>query len=91
MDTIISVPNVTRGLIEEFCKRGASMVIFDFNGLSFEQCRKMVFEIRQGVFNFSLKNNNQVPYAMTLVLDLGGSCITTGRIFHTTVIHIYIK
>jgi len=55
------VHNVTKGLIEEFCERGASMVIFDFNGLSFEQSQKMVFEIRQGVFNYSLKNNNQVP------------------------------
>ncbi|XP_008185335.1 pyruvate kinase isoform X3 [Acyrthosiphon pisum] len=76
--------NVTRSLIEEFCESGASMVIFDFNGLSFEQSRKMVYEIRQGVFNYSLKKNNRVPYSMTLVLDLEGSCITTGSIFHTT-------
>ncbi|KAL4142261.1 hypothetical protein QTP88_004755 [Uroleucon formosanum] len=76
--------DVTRNLIEEFCESGASMVIFDFNGLSFEQCRKMVFEIRQGVFNYSLKKNNRIPYSMTLVLDLEGSCITTGSIFHTT-------
>jgi len=81
---------VTKGLIEEFCEKGASMVIFDFNGLSFEQSRNMVFEIRQGVFNYSLKNNNQVPYSMTLVLDLGGSCITTGSLFLTTVININI-
>ncbi|XP_060844178.1 pyruvate kinase-like [Rhopalosiphum padi] len=77
-------PNVTKSLIEEYCQSGASMVIFDFNGLSFEQSRKMLLEIRQGVFNYSHKKNNQVPYSMTLVLDLGGSCITTGRIFHTT-------
>ncbi|XP_022172345.1 pyruvate kinase-like [Myzus persicae] len=76
--------NVTRSLIEEFCENGASMVVFDFNGLSFEASRKMVFEIRQGVFNYSLKKNNRVPYSMTLVLDLEGSCITTGSIFHTT-------
>ncbi|CAI6347792.1 unnamed protein product [Macrosiphum euphorbiae] len=76
--------NVTRSLIEEFCESGASMVIFDFNGLSFDQSRKMVYEIRQGVFNYSLKKNNRVPYSMTLVLDLEGSCITTGSIFHTT-------
>ncbi|XP_060866433.1 pyruvate kinase-like [Metopolophium dirhodum] len=76
--------NVTRSLIEEFCESGASMVIFDFNGLSFEQSRKMVYEIRQGVFNYSLKKNNRVPYSMTLVLDLEGSCITTGSIFQTT-------
>ncbi|CAI6353367.1 unnamed protein product [Macrosiphum euphorbiae] len=76
--------NVTRSLIKEFCESGASMVIFDFNGLSFEQSRKMVYEIRQGVFNYSLKKNNRVPYSMTLVLDLEGSCITTGSIFHTT-------
>ncbi|XP_026820471.1 pyruvate kinase-like [Rhopalosiphum maidis] len=78
------LPNVTKSLIEEYCENGVSMVIFDFNGLSFEQSRKMVLEIRQGVFNYSHKKNNQVPYSMTLVLDLGGSCITTGRIFHTT-------
>ncbi|CAI6376921.1 unnamed protein product [Macrosiphum euphorbiae] len=47
--------NVTRSLIEEFCESGASMVIFDFNGLSFEQSRKVVYELRQGVFNYSLK------------------------------------
>ncbi|KAL5240901.1 hypothetical protein ACI65C_008311 [Semiaphis heraclei] len=75
---------VTRSLIEEFCESGASMVIFDFNGLSFEQCRKMILEIRQGVFNYSLKKNNRVPYSMTLVLDLEGSCITTGSILNTT-------
>jgi len=86
----ISEPNVTKSLIEEYCQSGASMVIFDFNGLSFEQSRKMLLEIRQGVFNYSHKKNNQVPYSMTLVLDLGGSCITTGRIFHTTVINIDI-
>jgi len=84
------VHNVTEWLIEEFCERGASMVIFDFNGLSFEQSRKMILEIRQGVFNYSLKNNNQVPYSMTLILDLGGSCITTVSIFLTTVINIDI-
>lgn len=88
---IISALNVTKGLIEEFCERGVSIVIFDFSGLSFEQSRKMVFEIRQGVFNYSLKKNNQVPYSMTLVLDLGGSCITTGSIFHTKVISIDVK
>jgi len=82
---------VTKGLIEEFCERGVSMVIFDFNGLTFEQSRKMLLEIRQGAFNYSLKKNNQVPYSITLVLDLGGSCITTGSIFHTTVINIHIK
>ncbi|CAH1731973.1 hypothetical protein AGLY_015454 [Aphis glycines] len=83
--------NVTKGLIEEFCERGVSIVIFDFSGLSFEQSRKMVFEIRQGVFNYSLKKNNQVPYSMTLVLDLGGSCITTGSIFHTKPIQRLIE
>ncbi|KAE9541213.1 hypothetical protein AGLY_004458 [Aphis glycines] len=75
--------NVTRNVIEEFCESGASVVIFNFNGLSFEQSRKMVFEIRQGVFNYSLKKNNRVPYSMTLVLDLGGSVITTGSILDT--------
>ncbi|XP_026820468.1 pyruvate kinase-like [Rhopalosiphum maidis] len=83
--------NVNKGLIEEFCERGVSMVIFDFNGLTFEQSRKMVFEIRQGVFNYSLKKNNQIPYSITLVLDLGGSCITTGSIFHTTPTQRLIK
>jgi len=88
---IILVHTVNRSLIEEFCESGASMVIFDFNGLSFEQCRKMILEIRQGVFNYSLKKNNRVPYSMTLVLDLEGSCITTGSILNTTVINIDIK
>jgi len=82
---------VTRNLIEEFCENGASVLIFNFNGLSFEQSRKMVFEIRQGVFNYSLKKNNRVPYSMTLVLDLGGSVITTGSILDTKVIHFFIK
>ncbi|XP_025198002.1 pyruvate kinase-like [Melanaphis sacchari] len=76
--------NVTKRIIEELCERGVSMVIFDFNDLSFEQSQKMVLEIRQGIFNYSLKKNNQIPYSMTLVLDLEGSCITTGSIFHTT-------
>jgi len=82
---------VTRNVIEEFCESGTSVVIFNFNGLSFEQSRKMVFEIRQGVFNYSLKKNNRIPYSMTLVLDLGGSVITTGSILDTKVIHFYIK
>lgn len=82
---------MTRNVIEEFCESGASVAIFNFNGLSFEQSRKMVFEIRQGVFNYSLKKNNRVPYSMTLILDLGGSVITTGSILDTKVIHFYIK
>ncbi|XP_026806465.1 pyruvate kinase-like [Rhopalosiphum maidis] len=75
--------NVTKSVIEEICESGASVIIFNFNGLSFEQSQKMVFEIRQGIFNYSLKKNNHVPYSMTLMLDLGGSTITTGSIFDT--------
>ncbi|XP_060835514.1 pyruvate kinase-like [Rhopalosiphum padi] len=73
--------NVTKSLIEELCESGASVVIFNFDGLSFEQSQKMVLEIRHGVFNYSLKKNNYIPYPMTLILDLGGSIITTGSIF----------
>lgn len=79
-----SASNVTRDLIEGFCERGASMVVFDFNGLTYEQCRKMVYEIRQGVFNYSLKTD-RVPYSMATVLDLSGQRITTGNIFNTKV------
>lgn len=60
------------------------MLVFDFNNLSKEQCRKMVHEIRQGVFNYSLKNC-RVPYSMALVLDLRGPSITTGTILNAKV------
>jgi pyruvate kinase len=82
---------VTKSLIEELCENGASVVIFNFDGLSFEQSQKMVLEIRQGVFNYSLKKNNYIPYPMTLILDLGGSIITTGSISDTKVIHFNIN
>lgn len=77
-------PSITESLIEGFCERGASMVVFDFNDLTYEQCRKMVYEIRQGVFNYSLKTD-RVPYSMATVLDLSGPRITTGNIFNAKV------
>lgn len=81
----VSVPDVTQGLIEEFCERGVSMVMFDFHGLSYEQCRKMLKDIRQGVFNYSLHRNHHVPYSMALVLDLMGTRMMTGTVSNTEV------
>lgn len=70
------------------------MVVFDFNGLSYEQCRKIVNETRQGVFDYSVNNNFRVPYSLALVLDLGGPRITTGNIYNTKVCvttYLFIK
>jgi len=72
-------------MIEEFCERGVSMVMFDFHDLSYEQSRQMIYDIRQGVFNYSLHKNDQIPYSLTLVLDLIGSRIITGTIYNTNV------
>lgn len=72
-------------MIEELCEKGLSMVMFDFIGLTQEQSRKLVFEIRQGVFNYSSNKNCRVPYSLALVLDLGGSRILTGTIMNTKV------
>lgn len=82
--SIVTVPNVTRDVIEGLCESGVSMVLFDFNGLSFEQSRKMIYEIRQGVFDFSLRTD-KVPYSLSLVLRLKGTSITTGTIFQSQV------
>lgn len=76
---------MTKNLIEELCKKGASMVVFDFQGQFYEQSRKMVYDVRQGVFNFSLNKNDRVPYSLTLVLDLGGPRIVTGTVVETNV------
>lgn len=82
---VVPVHNVTSDIIETFCERGVSMVIFDFHDLTYEQSRKMVYEIRQGVFNYSLNKNDQIPYSLALVLDLVGSRIITGTIYTTKV------
>lgn len=76
---------MTRDLIENYCERGVSMVVFNINGLSYQDSRKMVYEINQGVFNYSLNKNDRIPYSLSLVLDLAGSCIITGTIFKTKV------
>lgn len=81
----VLVPNVTKELIEEFCERGVSMVVFDFDDLSHDQCQSMVDEIRQGVFNYSLNKNHRVPYSLALVLDLKGPRIMTGTVFNSKV------
>jgi len=81
----MSVPNVTKDIIEEFCVCGVSMVKFDFYGLNYNQCQEMVHEIRQGVFNYSLNKNNRIPYCLALVLDLGGPRIMTGSILNSKV------
>lgn len=72
-------------MIEELCEKGLSMVMFDFIGLTQEQSRKLIYEIRQGVFNYSSNKNFRVPYSLTLVLDLGGSRILTGTIMNMKV------
>lgn len=61
------------------------MVVFDVNGLSYQDSRKMVYEINQGVFNHSLNKNDRIPYSLSLALDLVGSSILTGTIFKTKV------
>lgn len=76
---------MTRDLIEKYCERGVSMVVFDINDLSYQDCRKMVYEINQGVFNYSLNKNDRIPYSLSLVLDLTGPSIMTGTIFKTKV------
>lgn len=81
----VSVPNVTKELIEEFCERGVSMVVLDFDGLSHDQCQTMVDEIRQGIFNYSLNKNHRIPYSLALVLDLRGPRIMTGTVFNSKV------
>ncbi|VVC45084.1 Pyruvate kinase,Pyruvate kinase-like, insert domain,Pyruvate/Phosphoenolpyruvate kinase-like [Cinara cedri] len=73
--------NVTKDVIEELCERGVSMVLFDFNKLLYVQRRKMVLEIRQGVFNYSFRTN-RVPYSLSLVLCLNGTSIMTGNILN---------
>jgi len=82
------VPDVTQGLIEEFCERGVSMVMFDFHGLPYERCRKMVRDIRQGVFSYSLHKNHRVPYSLALVLDVVGTRMVTGTVSNTQVRHV---
>lgn len=61
------------------------MVVFDINGLSYQDSRKMVYEINQGVFNYSLNKNDRIPYSLSLVLDLSGPTIITGTILKTKV------
>lgn len=59
--------------------------MFDFHGLSYEQCRKMVKDIRQGVFDYSVHKNHRVPYSLALVLDLVGTRVTTGTVSNAEV------
>lgn len=76
----VSGPDVTSNLIEEFCERGVSMVVFNFNGVTHDQCRRMVNEIRHGVYNYSLNKNMWVPYSLALALEIGGPRIVTGTV-----------
>ncbi|XP_050527313.1 pyruvate kinase-like isoform X2 [Daktulosphaira vitifoliae] len=77
-------PNITQDLISQFCEKGVSMVMVGFNELSNEECQKMIYEIRQGVFKYSVKNN-QIPYSLAIVLNLEGNQIITGSIIRTKV------
>lgn len=61
------------------------MIVLDFNGRSFEENRKMIFEIRQEVFNYSLNKNDGAPYSLALALDLEGPEIITGNIYKKNV------
>lgn len=56
------------------------MVVFNFNGITHDQCRRMVNEIRHGVYNYSLHKNNWVPYSLALALEIGGPRIVTGTV-----------
>lgn len=85
------MPDVTKEQIEKFCEKGVSMVVFSFNGLSRELCRKMVNEIRLGIFNFSLEKNDRIPYSMALVLNLDGIGFRTGSVSSTKVSVLFKK
>lgn len=61
------------------------MIVLNFNSRSFEENRKMVFEIRQEVFNYSLNKNNGAPYSLALALDLEEPGIITGTIYKKNV------
>lgn len=61
------------------------MIVLNFNGQSFEENRKMVFEIRQEVFNYSLNKNDGAPYSLALALDLEEPGIITGTIYKKNV------
>lgn len=56
------------------------MVVFNFNGITHDQCRRMMNEIRHGVYNYSLHKNKCVPYSLALALEIGGPRIVTGTV-----------
>ncbi|XP_050440040.1 pyruvate kinase-like [Adelges cooleyi] len=74
--------SITKEVVAKFCERGVSMIVVWFNELSNKECQKMIFEIRQGVFNYSLKIN-RIPYSLAIVLNLEGQKIFTGNILKT--------